>query len=80
MDALLPIFYPRGLSMDDFRKALAALLGKDAPTLSPSIVARLRAEWEVDFARWQRRDLSARRYVYVWARLAKGSDRQSGVN
>ena len=31
------------------------------------MIARLRDEWEVDYARWQRRDLSARRYVYVWA-------------
>ncbi len=35
--------------------------------LSPSVVARLRGEWEADSMRWQRRDLSARRYVYVWA-------------
>ena len=44
-----------------------ALLGKGAPNLSPSVVARLRGEWEADHARWQRRDLSARRYVYIWA-------------
>jgi len=67
LDALLPILYLRGVSMGDFQEALAALLGKDAPNLSPSVIARLRAEWEADFARWQRRDLSARRYVYVWA-------------
>ena len=29
--------------------------------------ARLTAEWENEYARWQRRDLSARRYVYIWA-------------
>jgi putative transposase len=23
-------------------------------------------EWAADYARWQRRDLSARRYVYIW--------------
>ena len=67
LDALLPILYLRGVSMGDFQEALAALLGKDAPNLSPSVVARLRSEWEADFARWQRRDLSARRYVYIWA-------------
>ena len=67
MDALLPILYLRGVSMGDFGEALAALLGKDAPNLSPSVVARLRGEWEADYTRWQRRDLSARRYVYVWA-------------
>jgi transposase-like protein len=67
LDALLPILYLRGISMGDFQEALAALLGKDAPNLSPSVIGRLRGEWEADYARWQRRDLSARRYVYVWA-------------
>ncbi len=67
LDALLPILYLRGVSMGDFGEALAALLGRDAPNLSPSVLARLRGEWEADHARWQRRDLSARRYVYVWA-------------
>jgi putative transposase len=67
LDALLPILYLRGVSMGDFPEALGALLGRDAPNLSPSVIARLRGEWEAEFARWQRRDLSARRYVYVWA-------------
>jgi len=67
LDALLPILYLRGVSMGDFQEALSALLGKDAPNLSPSVIARLRGEWEADYSRWQRRDLSARRYVYVWA-------------
>jgi putative transposase len=66
LDALLPILYLRGVSAGDFQEALAALLGKDAPNLSPSVIARLKAEWDVEYARWQRRDLSARRYVYVW--------------
>lgn len=67
LDALLPILYLRGVSMGDFQEALGALLGKDAPNLSPSVIARLRGGWEADYARWQRRDLSARRYVYIWA-------------
>ena len=66
LDALLPVLYLRGLSMGDFQEALGALLG-EAPNLSPSVIARLRGGWEADHARWQRRDLSARRYVYVWA-------------
>jgi putative transposase len=48
LDALLPILYLRGVSMGDFQEALAALLGKDAPNLSPSVIARLRGEWEAD--------------------------------
>ena len=67
LDALLPILYLRGVSMGDFQEALAALLGKDARNLSPSVIARLKGDWQTDFERWQKRDLSARRYVYIWA-------------
>ena len=41
--------------------------GKDALNLSPAVIARLKGEWEDEYQRWQGRDLSARRYVYVWA-------------
>src|SRR3954462_1554957 len=67
LDALLPILYLRGLHLGEFGGRAAALLGGAAPNLSPSGIARLRGEWEADYARWQRRDLSARRYVYIWA-------------
>lgn len=67
LDALLPVLYLRGVSTGDFQEALAALLGKDAPNLSPSVVGRLTATWQDEYERWQGRDLSARRYVYVWA-------------
>jgi transposase-like protein len=67
LDALLPVLYLRGISTGDFQEALAALLGKEAPNLSPAVVSRLTAEWQADYDAWQQRDLSARRYVYVWA-------------
>src|SRR4051812_11638535 len=67
LDALLPILYLRGISAGDFQEALGVLLGKDAPNLSPSVIARLKETWADDYARWQKRDLSTRRYVYVWA-------------
>ena len=66
LDALLPVLYLRGVSTGDFQEALAALLGKDAPNLSPAVIARLTAEWQADYDAWRKRDLSARRYVYVW--------------
>ena len=44
LDALLPILYLRGLSTGDFQEALSALLGRDAPNLSPSVVTRLTGE------------------------------------
>jgi putative transposase len=67
LDALLPVLYLRGVSTGDFQEALSALLGKDAPNLSPAVVGRLTAEWQADYERWQVRDLSTRRYVYIWA-------------
>src|SRR5205809_4597221 len=67
LDALLPVLYLRGVSTGDFQEALAALLGKAAPNLSPAVITRLTAEWQADYDGWQKRDLSARRYVYVWA-------------
>ncbi len=67
LDALLPVLYLRGVSTGDFQEALSALLGKDAPNLSPAVVTRLTATWADEYTRWQGRDLSARRYVYVWA-------------
>ena len=67
LDALLPVLYLRGISTGDFQEALTALLGTDAPNLSPGVISRLTAGWQENYDRWQRRDLSARRYVYVWA-------------
>ncbi len=60
LDALLPVLYLRRVSTGDFQEALAALLGKDAPNLSPAVIARLTAEWQADYDAWRRRDLSAR--------------------
>jgi len=67
LDALLPALYLRGISTGDFQEVLSALLGKEAPGLSPAVISRLTAEWSGEYERWQKRDLSARRYVYVWA-------------
>lgn len=67
LDALLPVLYLRGISTGDFQEALAALLGDDAPNLSPSVIGRVKEEWTIEYDRWQHRDLSAKRYVYIWA-------------
>jgi hypothetical protein len=49
----------------DFSEALAALLGKDAPGLSPTAIIRLEDGRIDEHDAWQKRDLSAKRYVYV---------------
>src|SRR6266851_4087641 len=67
LEVLIPILYLKGISTGDFEEALAALVGKDAPGLSASTIARLKEVWSEEHARWQKRDLSAKRYVYCWA-------------
>ena len=67
IETLLPILYLKGISTGDFSEALAALLGKDAAGLSPTAIVRLKDGWIDEYAAWQKRDLSAKRYVYVWA-------------
>jgi hypothetical protein len=37
LEALLPVLYLSGVSTGDFQEALSALLGPDAPHLSPSV-------------------------------------------
>jgi transposase-like protein len=67
VEELLPWLYLKGISTGQFEEALAALLGVDAPGLSATTVRRLTEAWQDEYERWQKRDLSARRYVYLWA-------------
>lgn len=66
LEELIPWLYLKGVSTGDFSDALCALVGKDAPGLSPATISRLKAVWQQDFEQWQRQDLSAKRYVYFW--------------
>jgi putative transposase len=43
LEVLIPILYLKGISTGDFEEALAALVGKDAPGLSASTIARLKS-------------------------------------
>ena len=66
MEELLPWLYLKGISTGGFSDALAALLGRDAPGLSASTISRLKAVWQEEHARWERRSLEHKRYVYLW--------------
>jgi len=67
LEVLIPTLYLKGVSTGDFEEALAALLGKEAGGLSASSIARLKDAWADEHARWLKRDLSSKRYVYFWA-------------
>ena len=61
-----PVLYLRGNSPSISRRP-SRLARQDALNLSAAVIARLKNEWEDEYRRWQKRDLSARHYVYVWA-------------
>jgi putative transposase len=67
LEMLIPLLYLKGVSTGDFEEALACLLGKDAAGLSASTIGRLKEVWLDEHKRWNERDLSARRYAYMWA-------------
>ena len=67
MEELIPWLYLKGVSTNDFSDALAALVGKDSPGLSTSTISRLKSIWQEDLDEWKKRDLSSKRYVYIWA-------------
>ncbi len=67
VEELLPWLYLKGVSTGQFEEALTVLLGPKAGGLSPTTIRRLVEVWQDEHKRWQGRDLSAKRYVYVWA-------------
>src|SRR5215203_5504604 len=67
LEVLIPMLYLKDISTGDFDEALQALLGSDAGGLSAATIARLKNAWSEEHARWSKRDLSAKRYVYFWA-------------
>ncbi len=67
VEELLPWLYLKGISTGDFSAALAALLGPDAEGLSAATITRLKATWWDEYEAWRKRDLSGKRYVYIWA-------------
>ena len=67
MEEFIPWLYLKGISTGDMQPALESLLGKGTKGLSANTVSRLKQSWEDDYDQWRKRDLSKRRFVYIWA-------------
>jgi len=67
LEEFIPWLYLKGISTGDMQPALEALLGEGAAGLSANTVSRLKQSWEQDYDQWRKRDLSKRRFVYIWA-------------
>ena len=66
IDELIPWLYLKGISSGDFPDALQAILGENAKGLSANVVVRLKEQWTKEHETWSRRDLSDKRYAYIW--------------
>lgn len=67
IEDLIPLLYLKGVSTNSFGEALVSILGPQAIGLSPSTISRLKEVWQEEYLEWKDRDLSGKRYVYIWA-------------
>lgn len=66
IEDLVPWLYLKGISSGEMPDALVHL-GFDGSGLSPTSVVRLLERWQSEYSDWNQRDLSGKRYVYLWA-------------
>ena len=67
IEAVVSALYLKGISTSSFPEALEAILGENAKGLSPTNIVRLKESWEAEYKEWNKRDLSGKRFVYIWA-------------
>ncbi len=67
VEELIPWLYLKGISTSDFSEALQALVGPEAADLSANVVVRLKEKWSQEYDIWNKRDISEKKYAYVWA-------------
>lgn len=67
IEELIPWLYLKGISTNDFGEALQALVGERAKGLSPNVIVKLKEQWADEYDGWNRRDLTGKEYVYLWA-------------
>ena len=67
VEEFIPWLYLKGISTGDMQPALEVLLGDGAKGLSSNTVSRLKQSWEQEYDQFRQRDLSRKRYVYIWA-------------
>lgn len=66
IEDLVPWLYLKGISTGEMPDALTHL-GFDGAGLSPTSVTRMTEVWRGEYGDWSKRDLTGRRYVYLWA-------------
>ena len=65
IEDFLPFLYLQGVSSTRMSDVLSQLVGKPV-SFSPGSLSRLKEEWEQEYKKWNRRDLTGKKYVYWW--------------
>jgi len=66
IEDLVPWLYLKGISTGEMSDALVHL-GFDGSGLSAASVMRMTEAWQHEYGDWSKRDLTSKRYVYLWA-------------
>jgi transposase-like protein len=66
IEDLVPWLYLKGISTGEMSDALIHL-GFDGSGLSATSVTRMTEAWQGEYEAWNKRDLTGKRYLYVWA-------------
>ena len=67
IERLIPCLYLKGVSTNQFKTALEAILGVNCPGLSSSTISDMMKQWQHEYLDWNNRDLSDKEYAYFWA-------------
>jgi len=79
VESALPWLYLQGISTGKMEGALSVLLGKNGVKgLSPSVISRLKRQWQQEYIDFRKQDLSTDHWVYMWADGIHGSYRKGG--
>lgn len=66
LEEFIPFLYLKGVSTGDMAETLEALVGNSGRGFSQPVVSRLKKNWKSEYAAWKKKDLSKKRYVYIW--------------
>ena len=67
IEDLVPWLYLKGISTGEMSDALVHLGFVDGRGLSATSVTRMTEVWQGEYDAWNKRDLTGKRYLYVWA-------------
>jgi len=66
VDEVLPLLYLKGISTGQMQEVAEQLYGDTFSGGSAASVSRLKEAWQSQHTQWQQRDLSDRKYCYIW--------------